>query len=106
MVKADGTVPAIELTTAGGVMDSWARWIPSANKVFDEQVYFLTFSSARPFGTRIPEGGLPQIWVAPFYPARAVAGQPATGAAYRAPFQSIYASNHNAQWTTTVVNTQ
>ncbi len=106
IVKADGTVPAIELTTTGGVMDSWARWMPSENKLYDEQVYFLTFSSTRPFGTRIPEGGLPQIWVAPFYPGRALAGHPASGSAYRAPFQSIYASNHNAQWTTTVVTAQ
>ncbi len=106
IVKADGSVPPIEMTTATGVMDSWARWMPAGNNVNDESVYFLTFSSARPFGTRIPEGGLPQIWVAPFYPRRAVDGRPATGAAYRAPFQSIYASNHNAQWTTAVVNAE
>jgi hypothetical protein len=106
IVKADGTVPAIEMTTTGGVMDSWARWMPFTNTVGDEPVYFLTFSSARPFGTRIPEGGLPQIWVAPFYPGRAVDGRAATGSAYRAPFQSIYASNHNAQWTTAVVTAE
>ncbi|MEO7097134.1 MAG: hypothetical protein ABI175_27995 [Polyangiales bacterium] len=105
VVKADGSVPAVEMTT-GGVMDSWARWMPYANNVDDEPVYFLTFSSARPFGTRLPEGGLPQIWVAPFYPGRAVDGRPATGSPYRAPFQSIYASNHNAQWTQAVVSAQ
>lgn len=106
VIKADGTVPAIELTGTGGVMDSWARWMPAANTVGDEPVYFLTFSSARPFGSRLPEGGLPQIWVAPFYPNRAVDGRPATGAAYRAPFQSIVSSNHNAQWTTAVVTAE
>jgi TolB protein len=106
VVKADGSVPAIEMTATNGVMDSWARWMPAANTVDGETVYFLTFSSARPFGSRIPEGGLPQIWVTPFYPNRAVDGRPATGAAYRAPFQSIYSSNHNAQWTTAVVAAQ
>ena len=106
IVKADGSLPPIEMTTTAGVMDSWARWMPYANSAGDEPVYFLTFSSARPFGARIPEGGLPQIWAAPFYPSRAVAGSPSTGAAYRVPFQSIYASNHNAQWTTAVVTAQ
>lgn len=106
VVKADGTVPWIELPTTQGVMDSWARWMPYPSALGDEKVYFLTFSSTRSFGTRIPDGGLPQIWVAPFFPGRALAGAPASAPAYRAPFQSIYASNHNAQWAAGVVNAQ
>ncbi|CAN5701420.1 hypothetical protein BH11MYX3_BH11MYX3_06560 [soil metagenome] len=106
VVKADGSVPAIEIGTTQGLMDSWARWMPYANTVGEETVYFLTFSSTRPFGTRIPDGGRPQIWVAPFYPSRAMSGAIATSPAYRAPFQSIFASNHNAQWTTTMVSSQ
>lgn len=103
IIRADGRLPPIEITAAKGVMDSWARWLPAVNHIGDEPVYFLTFSSARPFGTRIPEGGMPQIWVAPFYPGRAVRGLPATGPAFHAPFQKLYASNHNAQWTAAVV---
>ncbi len=106
VVKADGSVPAIELGTTKGLMDSWARWMPYANTVNDETVYFLTFSSTRPFGTRIPDGGLAQIWVTPFFPNRASAGVDATGPAHRAPFQSMFASNHNAQWTTSVISAQ
>ncbi len=103
VLDADGRSPPIEITAGHGVMDSWARWLPAANHVGEEPVYFLTFSSIRPFGTRIPEGGMSQIWVAPFYPERAVDGRDATGPAYRAPFQKLYASNHNAQWTAAVV---
>ncbi len=106
VVKADGSVPAIELGTTKGLTDSWARWMPSKNTLDDETVYFLTFSSTRPFGTRIPDGGLAQIWVTPFFPSRAMAGADATGPAHRAPFQSMFASNHNAQWTTSVVSSK
>ena len=80
--------------------------MPAANTIGDEPVYFLTFSSTRPFGTRLPAGGLPQIWITPFFPARAIAGRDATGAAFRAPFQSLTSSNHNAQWAAAVVTAE
>lgn len=103
ILRADGRHAPIELPATKGAMSSWARWLPAENHVGDEPVYFLSFSSARPFGTRIPEGGMPQIWIAPFYPERANKFVPMTGPAFHAPFQNLYASNHNAQWTEAVV---
>lgn len=105
VIKADGTAQ-FELPATTGTMDSYARWLPEANNAGDEPVYFLSFSSTRAFGTRLPDGGLPQIWITPFYPQRAQKGRDVTGPAYRAPFQSITSSNHNAQWTTSVVTAQ
>jgi hypothetical protein len=106
IIKADGSIPAIELPSTHGTMDSYARWMPSANKLTDEPVFFLSFSSTRSFGVRAPDGGLPQIWLTPFYPQRATAGRDPSGPAYRAPFQSLTSSNHNAQWATSVVAPQ
>lgn len=105
VIKADGTM-RFELPATAGTMDSYARWLPAQNTVGDEPVYFLSFSSTRPFGARLPDGGLPQIWITPFYPNRALHGLDATGPAYRAPFQSITSSNHNAQWAAAVVTAQ
>lgn len=106
IIKADGSIPAIELPSTQGTMDSYARWMPSANSLTDEPVFFLSFSSTRSFGVRLPDGGLPQIWITPFYPQRATIGSDPSGPAYRAPFQSLTSSNHNAQWATSVVAPQ
>ena len=108
MVKADGTVPPIALTAANqgaSLTNSWARWVPFSQSVGanDEEVLYLTFSSKRPFGTRRPAAGTPQIWMAPFYPARAAAGMDPSGPAFRMPFQALNDNNHIAQWTQRVV---
>jgi hypothetical protein len=66
-------------------------------------MFYLTFSSQRPFGVRIPSGGRPQIWMTPFFPDRATLGQDPSGNAFRVPFQAVDTSNHIAQWTNAVV---
>ena len=109
VVKADGSAPPIQLSvadTAGAnLTNSWARWVPFAQSAGagDEEIFYLTFSSKRAFGTRRPNVGTPQIWMTPFYPARAAAGQDPSGPAFRLPFQSIADNNHIAQWTQRVV---
>ena len=108
VVKADGSQPPVQLATAnlgGGLTNSWARWVPFAQTfgATNEQMFYLTFSTKRPFGVRIPGGGRPQIWMTPFFPARAAAGQDPSGAAFRVPFQSVASANHIEQWTQAVV---
>jgi len=108
VVKADGSMPPLELTTANAganLTNSWARWVPFAQSFGpgNEELFYLTFSSKRPFGTRRPANGTPQIWMAPFFPARAAAGMDPTGPAFRLPFQSLTDNNHIAQWTQRVV---
>lgn len=104
VIKVDGSQPAVAITPTAGLTDSMARWLPfeSETSTF-EPVYFLSFSSERAFGTRLPYGGRPQIWLTPFYPDRAGTALEPAGQPFRAPFQDASASNHAAQWTTGVV---
>jgi hypothetical protein len=109
VVKADGTLPPIQLATADGsasqITNSWPRWVPFGQTFGSdaEPLYYLTFSSKRVFGVRLPSGGIPQIWMTPFFPARALAGQDPSGPMFRVPFQDVASSNHIAQWTQEVV---
>lgn len=106
VVKADGSMPPILLNVADlgpGMTNSWPRWAPFAQSAGErnEQVFYLTFSTTRLFGVR-PIGGM-QIWMTPFYPARAALGQDPSGPAFRMPFQLLESANHIAQWTRAVV---
>ena len=109
MVKADGSMPPRKLdlaNVAGGLTNSWARWAPFRNtwgpSGTNEDLYWITFSSKRAFGVRLP-GGQPQLWMAAFFPGRVAVGGDPTGPAFRLPFQDIASNNHIAQWTETVV---
>ena len=108
LVKADGSQPPIQLATAnltGNLTNSWARWVPFAQTFGpnNEKLFYLTFSTQRAFGVRIPGGGRPQIWMTPVFPSRATAGQDPSGNAFRVPFQDVNTANHIAQWTKAVV---
>lgn len=108
VVKVDGT-SAIKLDAANtsqpGYTNSWPRWVPFAQSFGpnNETMFYLTFSSTRPYGVRIPGGGHPQIWMTPFFPDRAAQGMDPTGPAFRVPFQDVATNNHIAQWTNQVV---
>jgi WD40-like Beta Propeller Repeat len=106
VVKADGTQPPIQLQLAdkgASLTNSWARWAPFQQTFGDteEPLYYLTFSTVRPFGIRATGGT--QIWMSPFFPNRAAMGQDPSGEAFRMPFQRIDTANHIAQWTQAVV---
>jgi TolB protein len=106
VVKADGTKPPIQLNLAdkgAGLTNSWARWAPFTQSFgpSNELVYYLTFSTARPFGIRATGGT--QIWMSPFFPDRADMGQDPSGQAFHMPFQVLTTANHIAQWTQAVV---
>ncbi|HEY0192942.1 MAG TPA: hypothetical protein VGC42_17620 [Kofleriaceae bacterium] len=110
MVKADGLSPPVKLDLANlagtdNLTNSWARWVPFAQTfgADNQKLFYLTFSSKRPFGVRLPNGGQPQIWMTPVFPDRAAVGQDPSGNAFRVPFQDVTTSNHIAQWTKAVV---
>ena len=110
VIKADGSMPPIQLASANlgaGLTNSWARWVPFAQTVGPDHqsIFYLSFSSKRPYGVRLPLGGVPQIWMTPFFPDRALAGMDPSGPAFRLPFQDVTAGNHVAQWTQSVVQT-
>lgn len=110
-VKADGSAPPIQLVlpnVGAGLTNSWARWAPFAQDHDSggqsERFYWFTFSSKRNFGVRLVNASRPQVWMAPFFPDRALAGQPASAPAFRLPAQDITGSNHIAQWTEEVID--
>jgi hypothetical protein len=110
VVKADGTMPPIPLARANlgaNLTSSWARWVPFAQTfgAVQEPMFYISFSSMRPYGVRMPALAKPQIWMAPFFPERARAGLDPSGPAFRLPFQDVTAGNHVAQWTQSVVTT-
>ena len=109
LVKADGTGTPIKLAAAdkdqAGRTNSWARWVPFGQTFgpSSEPMFYLTFSSVRPFGVRLPSGGRPQIWMTPIFPARAAAGLDPSGPPFRVPFQDLATGNHIAQWTQAII---
>lgn len=113
VTKADGSGAPIRLTQAelAGTYNSWPKWTPfvtyepTANGG-TETVMWFTMASRRAFGVRSNGGGAPQLWLAPFYPDRAAAGQPASAPAVRLPFQTLGDGNHIAQWTEEIVTIQ
>jgi hypothetical protein len=110
VVKSDGSAPPIKLDSpnvATGLTNSWARWAPFEQELhvagaLPESFFWLTFSSKRAFGVRLPAGS-PQLWMTPFFPSRATAGTDPSAPAFRLPFQEISTNNHIAQWTTAIV---
>jgi hypothetical protein len=109
VTRADGTGTPVRLQEAevADSYDSWPKWTPFAvdevTATGSEPVLWLTVASQRPFGVRSSGTQKPQLWLAPFYPQRAAAGQPASGPAIRLPFQALNEGNHIAQWTEQIV---
>ncbi len=109
VTKADGSIPPIRLSAAEAAAshDSWPKWTPFVSNeptaTATEKVLWFTVASRRPFGVRSAANQKPQLWLAPFYPERALAGQPATGPAVRMPFQVLAEGNHIAQWAEEIV---
>jgi hypothetical protein len=106
VVKADGTKPPVQLSIANlgaSLTNSWARWAPfqQSQGAQNQPLFYLTFSTMRPFGIR--QTGGTQIWMTPFFPDRAEQGQDPSGPAFRMPFQRVDTANHIAQWTQAVV---
>jgi len=108
VVKVDGSVGPIKLDASNigpALTNSWARWAPfeATYGPSEEPIFWLTFSSKRDFGVRLVGVGRPQLWMTPFFPARAAAGVDPTAPAFRLPFQDLQSNNHIAQWTEEVI---
>jgi hypothetical protein len=108
VVKADGSGTPIELAKVNGglgLTNSWGRWAPFAQTIgtSNEQMYWVTVSSTRNFGVRLVNANRPQIWMTPFFPAKATTSSDPSSAAFRLPFQNIDSNNHIAQWTEQIV---
>jgi hypothetical protein len=117
VVKADGSQPPIELAKANsalGLTNSAVRWAPFPQTLgaANEPMFWLTMPSKRDFGVRLKNTGVPQtgrtaqLWMTPFFPARAALGHDPSVPAFRLPFQDLASSNHTAQWTQRIVDLQ
>jgi hypothetical protein len=108
VMPVDGSADPIrlDLPNAGdSLTNSWARWAPFQELAGEEQepLFWLTFSSKRDFGVRLTGANRPQLWMAPFFPARTRAGDEPSAPAFRLPFQALGSNNHIAQWTERVL---
>ena len=92
----------VKMTTASADgSTSWPKWAPDVNTYYDGTILWLTFSSGRPYGLRLP-GGQVQLWMVGFDPARAAAGQDPSLAPFWFPYQDMGSGNHIAQWVTEI----
>jgi hypothetical protein len=66
-------------------------------------MYWITVSSTRDFGVRLVNTRRPQLWMTPFFPARANTQVDPSSKSFRLPFQNIDGNNHIAQWTEQIV---
>jgi WD40-like Beta Propeller Repeat len=114
VVKADGSQPPVQLARATQELatDSWPRWAPFPQTLGDAQepMFWITMSSKRDFGVRLRNTSVAhraqraQLWMTPFFPARAALGQDPSAPPFRLPFQNLESSNHTAQWTQRVID--
>lgn len=110
VIRADGSAEPVKVeipNIGSGLTNSWVRWAPFELTVdptaeITEPLFWFTFSSKRAFGVRLPQG-TPQLWMAPFYPARMTSAA-ISAPAFRLPFQQVTTGNHIAQWTEEVVS--
>jgi hypothetical protein len=96
-VSAAGGTP-VKLATASTGGDSWPKWAPVAQQYKSGQLLWLTFSSRRQYGLRLPAGQTAQIWMTAFDPALAAQGKDPSYPAFWLPFQDMASGNHIAQW--------
>jgi len=96
-VSAAGGAP-VKLGTASAGGDSWPKWAPVTQQYKSGSLLWLTFSSRRGYGLRLPAGQTAQIWMTAFDPALAAQGKDPSYPAFWLPFQDLASGNHIAQW--------
>lgn len=112
VTKLDGTGEPVRLSqadTPNNAFNSWPKWTPftTMEPTLEggfEPVMWFTVASRRPFGVRSPSNQVPQLWLVPFFPERAVLGAPASAPPVRLPFQNLAHGNHIAQWTEAIIS--
>lgn len=98
---AGGNAIRLDAANQGGSC-SWAKWAPDVGTYYGGTLMWLTFSSARAYGLRLPQGSKVQLWMSAFDPKRGEQGKDPSLPPFWLPFQDIAGGNHIAQWVTTV----
>jgi hypothetical protein len=107
LTTPDGTPPAkLVLANAGETnSNSWPRWSPDNGIFRNQRLYWLAFSSRRPYGLQINSGGVtgakPQLWFAAVQVGAEFAKDPSAAAVWLPGQNLTQASptgNHVPQW--------
>jgi hypothetical protein len=113
LVFADPGSDPIELKRANGdanTGNSWPRFSPDVGTFRGKQLYFVAFSSRRPYGLQVNQGGyatsFPQLWLTAITPGGEIATDPSY-APFWLPNQNLSQAkptgNHVPQWVKKVV---
>ena len=92
-INGGDPIELVNANQADGLTNSWPHWGPLP----DDDVFWLTFSSKRPYGDEITDSR-PQIWVAAFNPTLAEAAVDPSSPAFWLSNQDPETSNHSTFW--------
>ena len=81
--------------------NSWPKWAPFSHHFNGGTIFWLTFSTRRPYGLR--GGTAAQLWMVAVDPIKLANKQDGAYPAFRLPFQDFSTGNHIAQWAQRVV---
>ncbi|MCS6912093.1 MAG: hypothetical protein RMK29_07085 [Myxococcales bacterium] len=76
--------------------NSWPKWSPFQHRFRGATIFWLTFSSRRPYGLRQPSAA--QLWMVAVDAGRLVRGEDGGFPPFWLPFQDPGTGNHIAQW--------
>jgi hypothetical protein len=96
---------------AAGYANSWPRFSPDKGNFRGELIYWVAFSSRRPYGSQVnynlsASATKPQIWIAAVRTGENIVGDPSWGAVWlptQNPKQTAPQGNHVPQWVKFVV---
>jgi hypothetical protein len=113
IVRPDGgtTTRLDRANGPAGSGNSWPRFSPDKGTFRGDQIYWIAFSSRRPYGTQVnynltPSATHPQLWIAGVRTGEVVAGDPSWAPVWlptQNPKQAAPQGNHVPQWVKFVV---
>ena len=104
VVLANANKPGVADGATTALTNSFPKWNPFVfqKTVSGGHLAWITFSSKRQYGLRMPPGSGTLLWMAAI-DLDAPAGTDPSYVAFALPFQDITTSNHIAQWTSQIV---
>jgi hypothetical protein len=100
--SAGGQAPVRMDAANEGGGTSWPKWIPNVTTYYGGTIMFLTFSTGRAYGLRLPQGQQTQLWMIGFDPKKAKDGMDPSLPSFWFPYQDISGGNYIAQWVTKI----
>jgi len=108
VIASDGKTSSLGLDAANGTAsydNSWPRFSPTVSGFRNQPLYWVAFSSRRPYGVQVNSNGIgmsqPQLWFAALTLSVINAGDPSRAPVWlpgQNPDQTQPAGNHTPQW--------